>query len=187
MARGQGSSARGLCGIGAHSRVLLVTGGCLGAERLMRIMRDTLEALTEVFFVLQVCGVGKTSDLRRPGYVQLEFVDAGWGDLLACADAVISRAGANALFEWVALGKPNLLVPLPVGGSRGDQLANADYALGRGWSEVIQEDDLTGERLLAALSNLSQHGQTYAAAMAEHRVANSASELVAEIHRVSSA
>ena len=184
---GKADLARERYGIDANQRVLLVTGGSLGAEGLNRIIRDNLDALTEGFFVLHVCGVGKTSDLRRPGYVQLEFVDAGWGDLLACADAVISRAGANALFEWVALGKPNLLVPLPVGGSRGDQLANADYALGRGWSEVIQEDDLTGERLLAALSNLSQHGETYAAAMAEHRVANSASELVAEIHRVSSA
>lgn len=184
---GKADRARDQYGINADQRVLLVTGGSLGAEGLNRIIRDNLDALTERFFVLHVCGVGKTSDVSQPGYVQLEFVDTGWGDLLSCADVVISRAGANALFEWVALGKPNLLVPLPAGGSRGDQLANAEYALGRGWSEVVQEADLTGERILAALSNLTQHGETYAAAMAEHGVANATAQLVAEIHSLSSA
>ena len=115
------------------------------------------------------------------------IVDDGWGDLLACADLVVSRAGANALFEWLALGKPNLLVPLPAGGSRGDQLANAEHALARGWSEVVEEDDLTGERLLAALSSLSQHSETYGATMAEHGAADAVSQLVAEILSLSSA
>lgn len=184
---GKADLARERYDIKADQRVLLVTGGSLGAEGLNRIIRDNLEALTAQFFVLHVCGVGKTSNVSLPGYVQLEFVDNGWGDLLACADVVISRAGANALFEWVALGKPNLLVPLPAGGSRGDQLANAEYALGRGWSEVVQEDELTRERLLTALSSLSQRSETYAEAMAEYGVANSVSQLVAEIHSLSSA
>lgn len=184
---GNAALARERYGIDANQAVLLVTGGSLGAEGLNRIIRDNLDALTERFFVVHVCGVGKTFNVSQPCYIQLEFVDDGWGDLLACADLVVSRAGANALFEWLALGKPNLLVPLPAGGSRGDQLANAEHALARGWSEVVEEDDLTGERLLAALSSLSQHSETYIAAMAEHGAADAVSQLVAEILSLSSA
>ena len=41
------------------------------------------------------------------------------------ADVVISRAGANAICELLALKKPNILIPLPAASSRGDQLLNA--------------------------------------------------------------
>ena len=43
-------------------------------------------------------------------------------DLLAMSDMVVSRAGANAIFEFLALKKPNLLIPLPAASSRGDQI-----------------------------------------------------------------
>ena len=38
------------------------------------------------------------------------------------SDRAMSRAGANAICELLALKKPNLLIPLPAGQSRGDQL-----------------------------------------------------------------
>ena len=88
--------------------------------------------------------------LDLPGYRAFEFVAEGWGDLLAAADAVVSRAGANALFELLALGKPNLLVPLPKAASRGDQLENAAYAERAGYSLVISEEELDAQRLEAS-------------------------------------
>ena len=87
----------------------------------------------------------------QPGYRQFEYVDAEWGDLLAAADLVVSRAGANAVFELAALGKPSLLIPLSAQASRGDQIDNARYAERQGWSRVLLEEDLDHQRLLDEL------------------------------------
>ena len=122
--------------------------------------------------------------MQREGYLQLEFVDEGWGDLLAAADLVISRAGANALFEWVALAKPNVLVPLPLAGSRGDQIANAQYAQEHGWSEVLDEQDVTPLTLLQALERLERQGAAYREAMGALDSASAADRLVDEIQRL---
>ena len=64
------------------------------------------------------------------------------------------RAGANALFELLTLGKPNLLVPLPKTASRGDQIENAAYAEEAGYSLVIAEEDLDARRLTEAVQSL---------------------------------
>ena len=183
-----GDAAAGRRALGVENnggkKILLITGGSLGAETLNRIVRDNLDALTDRFFVVHVCGVGKTEDIQREGYLQLEFVDEGWGDFLAAADLVISRAGANALFEWVALAKPNVLVPLPLAGSRGDQIANAQYAKAHGWSEVLEEQDVTPQTLLSALDRLEQHTTTYREAMGALDSASAADRLVDEIQRL---
>lgn len=183
LLNGDGAKARAQFGIGNDQHVLLVTGGSLGAEGLNRIITDNLQVLTQRFFVIHICGPGKTSDTPWPRYVPLEFVGDGWGDLLAAADLVISRAGANALFEWVALTKPNLLVPLPLGGSRGDQLANAAFAKDQGWSEVVEEEHLSSERLLAALDLLMTEADAYRQSMAGAGARNASKMLQDEILR----
>jgi UDP-N-acetylglucosamine--N-acetylmuramyl-(pentapeptide) pyrophosphoryl-undecaprenol N-acetylglucosamine transferase len=147
----EGDAARGRALLQAPEGrpVLLVTGGSLGADAVNRAVRGALEALLEVFVVVHVCGPGKDSGVRAPGYHPYEFVSSEWGDLLAAADLVVSRAGANSLFELLALGKPNLLIPLSPKVSRGDQVENAEYARARGYSRVLSEEQLTPERLLA--------------------------------------
>lgn len=184
LCNGDGQRARSKLGIAFEQPVLVVTGGSLGAEGLNQIILDNILALTERFFVIHVCGVGKTTALKQPGYLQLEFVGSGWEDLLAAADLVISRAGANAVFEWVALNKPNLLVPLPLEGSRGDQLANAKYALRMGWSEMVEEKDLDSERLFGALQSLMDNRQASSTAMAALDTAGATAKLVGEILRL---
>jgi UDP-N-acetylglucosamine--N-acetylmuramyl-(pentapeptide) pyrophosphoryl-undecaprenol N-acetylglucosamine transferase len=69
---------------------------------------DALPALLETFVVAHVCGPGKIPDVQAPGYYLFEYVGDGWGDLLAVADLVVSRAGANTLFELLALRKAAL-------------------------------------------------------------------------------
>ena len=162
-------------------KILLVTGGSLGAENLNRIIRDNLEALTGRF-LSPTFAVGKIVAMKQQDYLQLEFVDDGWGDLLAAADIVISRAGANALFEWVALAKLNLAA-LPLAGSRGDQIANAQYAQEHGWSEVLEEQDLTPKALLQALDCLESDPARYRQAMGSMDTANAAEQLLDEIQR----
>jgi UDP-N-acetylglucosamine--N-acetylmuramyl-(pentapeptide) pyrophosphoryl-undecaprenol N-acetylglucosamine transferase len=164
LLHGDPQRGRSLIGADEERPVLLVTGGSLGADAVNRAVREALRGLLETFVVVHVCGPGKRADLAAPGYHQFEYVTREWGDLLAAADLVVSRAGANTLFELLALGKPNLLIPLSPRVSRGDQVENAEYARVRGLSRVLPEDELSGERLLAAvhetyrdLGELSRH------------------------------
>lgn len=161
ITQGEAEKGRMRLGLAANQPLLVVTGGSLGADGLNQIIRDSLPLLTPHFYVFHVCGSGKLAARQDPGYEQVEYVGAGWGDILAAADVIVSRAGANALFEIVALRKRNLLVPLPKVASRGDQLENAAYAEGQGWSLVIQEEDLTPAVLRAGLDRLVDEAETW--------------------------
>ena len=152
----QGNAQRGRALAGAPDGVplVLVTGGSLGAEALNAAVRAAAPSLVKHCCLAHVCGPGKTSALTLPRYRQFEFVGADWGDLLAAAELVVSRAGANALFELLALGKPNILVPLPRSASRGDQIENAAYAEQAGYSHVIDEASLSAVGLMDAVQRM---------------------------------
>ena len=90
-------------------------------------------------------------------------------DLFAISDIVISRAGANAICELLALKKPNLLIPLSANASRGDQILNAKSFQEHGYSSVLFEEDLTPESLLKAVNELYTNRQTYINAMSESK------------------
>ena len=162
LLQGDADRGRAFLGVDASRPILLVTGGSLGAAGLNDRVREALPLLLPRFEVVHLCGAGKTDpDAQQPGYQQYEFLDEPWGDVLAAADVVVSRAGANTLYELIALGKRNLLVPLPAAASRGDQVQNAAYAQRQGYSLVIDESELTPQRLLAALDDLTDNAAAW--------------------------
>ena len=137
----------------AGSRVLVVVGGSLGAAAINVVIRESLAQLCESYFVVHVCGAHQIdASFERPGYVQYEYISDEWGDVLATADLVISRSGANALYELLALQKLNILIPLSRRASRGDQIENAEMAERHGWSFVIPEESLDSAALVNALA-----------------------------------
>ena len=77
------------------------------------------------------------------------------------SDLIISRAGANAIFELLALAKPNLLIPLSKNASRGDQILNARSFEKQGFSVVLEEEEITPDKLFSAIQNLYQNRETY--------------------------
>ena len=77
------------------------------------------------------------------GYVQFEYIKKELSDLFAASTLVISRAGANAICEILALRIPNILIPLGLNASRGDQILNAESFENQGFSYVIKEEDFT--------------------------------------------
>lgn len=83
----------------------------------------------------------------------------------AMADVVISRAGANAICELLALKKPNILIPLPAASSRGDQLLNAASFEAQGYSIVLNEDDITTNLLVDKVHELYFNRQKYVEAI----------------------
>ena len=103
--------------------------------------------------------------LNQPGYKQFEYLKSELKDIFAMADIVVSRAGANAICELLALNKPNILIPLPAASSRGDQLLNAKSFESQGFSIVIDEDDLSEKLLAEKIHELYFTKQTYIDAM----------------------
>ena len=153
---------RGKAFIGKNAgNILLILGGSQGSETINKIVRESLEELSHHFLVVHICGPGKKVESNLENYVQFEFVRKEMADLLAAADLVVSRAGSNSLFEIIAMKKPNILVPLGLSSSRGDQILNARYAKEKGWSSVITEESLTSETFLQELLSLYENSSVY--------------------------
>jgi UDP-N-acetylglucosamine--N-acetylmuramyl-(pentapeptide) pyrophosphoryl-undecaprenol N-acetylglucosamine transferase len=134
------ADARKYFSIPFHSKVLLVFGGGSGSEPINKALRKHLKLLTETYFILHVCGEGNIVECNLKNYLQFEFI-ADMGMAYACADLVISRAGAGTVFEILALKKPSLLIPLE-GQTRGDQIENAAYFEHKGLCHVLRQDRL---------------------------------------------
>ena len=134
----------------------MIIGGSLGSAVINQSVREALPKLLDDFQIVHICGKDKIDNLllKTPGYKQFEYVKDDLKDIFAMADIVVSRAGANAICELLALKKPNLLIPLSAGASRGDQILNANSFKEHGYSMVLTEEDMNKDTLLAAVRKL---------------------------------
>ncbi len=182
---GKGSKERGLelCGFHASKPVIMVIGGSLGAAGINKLIREALPKLLEDFQIVHVCGKEKIDNLllNTKGYKQFEYVKEDLKDLFAMADIVVSRAGANAICELLALKKPSLLIPLPANASRGDQILNAKSFESQGFSMVADEDYLTAVILTEKIHELYFTRQSYIDAMQNSNFKNSIDTIAALI------
>ncbi len=156
-----------MCGFTANKPVILVMGGSLGAANVNAAVRAALPRLLNDFQIVHLCGKDKVDNLllNTEGYKQFEYIKAELKDLFAMADVVISRAGANAICELLALKIPNILIPLPSASSRGDQILNAKSFESQGFSIVVDEEDLTTDLLVDKVHELYFNRQSYTEAM----------------------
>ncbi|HDF8344830.1 TPA: undecaprenyldiphospho-muramoylpentapeptide beta-N-acetylglucosaminyltransferase [Staphylococcus aureus] len=146
-----------LTGFNENKKVLLVMGGSLGSKKLNSIIRENLDALLQQYQVIHLTGKGlKDDQVKKSGYIQYEFVKEDLTDLLAITDTVISRAGSNAIYEFLTLRIPMLLVPLGLDQSRGDQIDNANHFADKGYAKAIDEEQLTAQILLQELNEMEQ-------------------------------
>lgn len=138
--------------------VLLIMGGSGGSEKINQAVREGLDALLEAFQIVHICGKGKVDEqINRTGYVQFEYVQDELKDIFAAADYVLSRAGSNAIFEFLSLRIPMLLVPLGLNASRGDQIVNAESFAKKRYARVMDEAHLTTETLVEELYQLKEY------------------------------
>lgn len=163
-----GSRLAGLqfTGLSSNKPVLLVMGGSIGSKAVNKALRSVLPELLKEFQVIHLCGKGNLDEsIQLEGYRQYEYISEELKDLMATADIVLSRAGANAICELLALHKPNILVPLPAAVSRGDQILNARSFEKQGFSYVLEEEKITDELLLKTIRKLYAERSKYIDAM----------------------
>lgn len=167
LLRGNAQTARSYCHFQGKKPVLLIIGGSTGSKVINDAIRALLPALLKNYQIIHLCGKGNVDEglIHTEGYAQFEYVSDQLKDMFALADIVVSRAGANAICELLALHKPNILIPLSAAASRGDQILNAKSFEKQGFSYVLQEEKLTDATLLEAITQVTENKATYIQAM----------------------
>lgn len=185
----QGEKEKGLalCGFTDKKPCILIVGGSQGSAGLNRIVRENIDKLTAEYQVIHLCGKGKRSEthVSVPGYFQMEYANEELAHLLAASDLVVSRSGANALYELLSLTKPHVLIPLSMKASRGDQIQNARYFEKQGISTVLNDDSLSPEALLQAINTVFQQREVFVEKIKALGVTSASEKLIAlfELHR----
>ncbi|CAM5180202.1 UDP-N-acetylglucosamine--N-acetylmuramyl-(pentapeptide) pyrophosphoryl-undecaprenol N-acetylglucosamine transferase OS=Ureibacillus acetophenoni OX=614649 GN=murG PE=3 SV=1 [Ureibacillus acetophenoni] len=154
----EGKKDRGLrkCGFEDDKQVLLVMGGSQGSVVLNNALRSNLPELLVNFNIIHLCGKGNVDQTLTSlkGYKQFDYVTNDLSDLLHASDYIVSRAGSNSIYEFLALKKPMLLIPLSAAKSRGDQILNANIFEKQGFALVLQEEELTKNTFLKSIQRL---------------------------------
>ena len=166
---------------GCPIRSELRSGSRLAA--LNNAVRSILPQLLQKFQIIHLCGKGNIDEsfAGTPGYVQYEYIKQELADLFALADVVVSRAGANAICELLELRKPALLIPLSAAASRGDQILNAKSFKKQGFSDMLEEEQITPDLLLEKITSLFDNRQTYITAMEKSSSSDAVSTIVSLI------
>lgn len=164
-----GSAQRGMdfCGFDNSKPVILVMGGSQGSAKINDAIKQGINELTEKYQIVHLRGKGNLDkELDNiSGYRQFEYISDELKDLMACCDMVVSRAGSNAICEFLALKKPMVLIPLSRAVSRGDQILNANSYEKQGFAQVIQEENLNTQVLVKAVNMVYNDREKIMAAM----------------------
>ncbi|GHU73598.1 UDP-N-acetylglucosamine--N-acetylmuramyl-(pentapeptide) pyrophosphoryl-undecaprenol N-acetylglucosamine transferase [Clostridia bacterium] len=174
-----------LAGFNGAKPVLLMMGGSTGAASVNAALREALPNLLRQFDILHITGKGNVDPklTKTVGYRQFEYLDAQLPDALAATDIMLSRAGANALSEILALRIPSLLVPYPLGASRGDQILNAKSFEERGFAKVLEQESMTSDNLTNALQDLFREKDSIKSKMNAEPISNGIDGVLQEIKR----
>lgn len=145
---------------GCKKNILLILGGSLGANQINNLVIECLDELKKDFIVVHQTGkkfAQENPDIMSSGddsYKPYEFIFNEMVSVIQSADIIISRAGANSLWECAVCSKPMILIPLCGAGTRGDQVDNAEYFASKGAAIALTGKDATKENLLNALSEM---------------------------------
>lgn len=180
LLHGDRKKALEFTGLTGEKPILLIIGGSLGSVFINNAVRGAIDDLLQRFEIIHLCGKGNLDHSldEKPGYVQYEYISKELPDLFAAADLVISRAGANAICELLALHKPNILIPLSKNASRGDQILNANSFKKQGFSYVIEEEDVNEKSLSEAIHYVADHKDEYKKSMSDSGQMDSITKIV---------
>lgn len=170
-------------GLDEKKPTVLITGGSQGSSAINRAVLNSAPALAKNYNLIWLCGKGKRQSVETNNVYQTEFCD-DMGEIYAAADVCVSRAGANTLFELIALCIPTLAIPLPKGNSRGDQEENAEYFGKKGVLTVLAENDLSPDSLINSIEKLFKNKNRYIAACKKLNLTSANEKVLSVINRI---
>ena len=184
--QGDSKKAFEFCGFTEQKPTILIIGGSTGSAAINKAIWSCLDELLKKFNVVHLCGKDNVNKslIDKKGYAQYEYIKDELKDLFALADVVVSRAGANAICELLALRKPNILIPLPLTASRGDQILNAESFANSGYSYVLKEEDVDDQTLMSAVNEVYDRSDKYIDAMNKSELADSINTITEIIESV---
>ncbi len=148
--------------------LLYITGGNLGSHTINQAIAPIIPQLLKSYNIIHQCGgssiyndeavlnklKSKLSRQLQKRYLITSFVDnqhIGW--VLNNLQLMVSRAGANTVAEIIKFQIPSLLIPLPWAGA-GEQLRQAKFLQNYNAAQMLEQNNLTPEKLLASLNQL---------------------------------
>ena len=105
---------------------ILFVGGSAGARVFNQLVTDHKKELTERYNIINLTGDSSLNELSQ-NIFRVDYVTNLYQPLMELADIVVTRGGANTIFELLAMAKLHVIVPLGREASRGDQIENAAY------------------------------------------------------------
>jgi UDP-N-acetylglucosamine--N-acetylmuramyl-(pentapeptide) pyrophosphoryl-undecaprenol N-acetylglucosamine transferase len=180
LKNGNAETGRKICSFSSSKPVIVVIGGSQGSGILNKSIRDNLDLLLNKFQICHICGRDNTdkSLTDKTGYKQFEYVSEELPHIFACADLIVSRAGATVLFEVLSLKKPNLLIPLSKLASRGDQILNAQSFEKQGFSRVLMEEDLNNKTFVDNINKAYADRNQMINAINSNNIGNSVEKVI---------
>lgn len=177
---GDKAEGKKICGFTDEKEILFIMGGSLGSQLINNEIRNKLDMLLKEFNIIHICGKGNIDESlnNKKGYKQFEFVREELPHLMKCCDYIISRAGANSIFEFLALKKPTILIPLSRKASRGDQILNAKSFTKEGYSLMIEEEELKDDALYNKILELKKSKNELIANMEKSQSTNASETIV---------
>lgn len=157
--------------------ILLVTGGSQGAKAINDAVHRNLVTLLKTFNIIHVTGKGNLIKNTLNGYYQTEYMHNIEYAFSAC-DVCVSRAGSNTLFELLALKKNCLIIPLPKGNSRGDQVLNANYFKGLGLINVLEQEYINDNTFTQSILNTYKNREQLQINLKKHPIEDKSDEIV---------
>lgn len=148
--------------------LIYVTGGNLGAHIINQAVKKALPKLLKKYSIVHQIGPKNpwndyqnlikiekdlSPKLRKRYLIRHWFDEQEVSWLLRKADLVIGRSGANITAELALLGTTALLIPLPIAG-RNEQLENARMLVKLGTAEILEQHQLSPERLLEKIDQI---------------------------------
>ena len=187
LLHGNKQAAKDFCGFTGDLPILMVMGGSIGSVYINNAIRGCIDTLLTKYQIIHLCGKGNIDESLKDkkGYAQFEYISENLPDLFAAADLVGARAGANSICELLALHKPNILIPLSRNASRGDQILNANSFAKQGFSAVLEEEEVTSEKLMATIDDVMAHRSKYIDAMKNSGQMNAIETIMGLIEEVS--
>ena len=186
--------------VNSNLRTIYITGGKTGSHNINVLIANVLDELLGICNIIHQCGdhsgfddyallEGKYKKLTdKPGkYIVRKFILGNEvGEVFSKSSLVVSRAGAHAVGEIIALEKPTLFIPISWA-SHGEQFKNAEMVKKYGLAEILEEDGLTPLHLLNKIKDMLSHIKDYKIndrALKKELLRDSASLIIDEIFNI---